>query len=633
MPTPVPQASGWPSSGANLGTGIVTESSPTLADLDGNGTAEAIFVGTSDGYLVRVNGSNGSIAWKKRLADYGLNQSGCATGIIRSSPAIGTLRQPGGSAVKAVVVGVGDYPFTSSTGGVLALRASDGALLWFHAASTYGGWTHCSNGVVASPTVTDVDKDGRDEVMFGSFDHWFYILRDDGTNYPNWPQIFMDTHWSSPAVGDIDGDGQNEIIVASDEGKVPAGCPYPLEWPQDYCGGTVYAMRPDGTWLSGFPYFTWQAIQSQPALADLNADGHLDIIFGSGTYYAADQSFYRDTFKVFAIDYRGQNLTGWPVDIDGVANSEPAIGDLNGDGSLDVVMGTSNYYCNQTTCGGLRLGHNIGYVYALRNNGQTLWPPRQMRTSYDNQYGPIQSPMIADYDNDGQMEIIYSVQWEVQIINGATGNYEVGGWNTLSPNNKVMYGNWTIQSAPAIGDVNGDGKQDIVAAGARSGGAIGGVYAWTPSNATGSPSHPWPMFRRNASHTGRLTMPARPAMAGGPPSTLMQLHQPGGGPYTYVFTVLNSGGTDMSFSVTDTHSAVTAKPTSATTIGAGQSKTMTVTINLSGYNTPGTYNLGTITMLATDNGGAHASGSPRVINVSALVANTIYDLYLPLQRK
>src|SRR5204862_216195 len=141
--------------------------------------------------------------------------------------------------------------------------------------------------------------------------------------------------------------------------------------------GRVYAWSARGRLLHGFPYRIKlakpghddrgsrqdSAVYASPALADLNGDGKLDIVFG-----AADQ-------RIYAIDGRGRDLPGWPVlardTPDGDAAkilSSPAIGDLDGDKRPDVVEGTAEVYGStpQTT----------GRVYALDRLGRRLpgWP-------------------------------------------------------------------------------------------------------------------------------------------------------------------------------------------------------------------------------------------------------------------
>ena len=613
----------------NLGAAAVTFSSPTLHDLSGDGRLD-IIVGTGDGHLVVVNGSTGAILWNRNVLNFGFQTSGCnATVQINSSPAVGMLRPAGGgSPVLGVVVSVGDWLSTNNNGGVIALN-KDGTHLWTKLTNDNNG-NGCTDGVYASPTVTDVDKDGRDEVLFGAFDTLFYILRDDGSDYPNWPQDFLDTHWSSPAVGDVNRDGQNEIIVASDEGRTSPQCPYALEWPYNYCGGSVYAMRLDGTSLSGFPYYTWQIIQSAPALADLDRDGYLDITFGTGTYYPADDTNSGfDTFKVFAINYQGQDLAGWPVNLQGATWSAPAIGDIDSDEWLEVVIGTVDVYCYSSVCGGQRTGTQPNRLYALNHDGSIRWERHPSHSNPSFLAWPQRAPIIADYDNNGDLDVLYNVAWEVQIRDGATGNLEIGGGSPPPTNYQVMRSENILLNAPAIGDIDGDGRLEVVAAGRLSNGTTGAMYAWKPASTAGNPAQPWPMFRRNSAHTGRF---APPFMQGGP-TAIVQLHPLGSTrAYTYTYNIQNLGDEAMTFSTSDTSSRIGVQPVS-TSIGVGQSKTMTVM--LSGFQSLGlgTQTVGTITMQATYAGGTHAINSPRVVTVTAIVANTIYDVFLPITMK
>src|SRR5207247_3688512 len=79
------------------------------------------------------------------------------------------------------------------------------------------------------------------------------------------------------------------------------------------------------------------AFCSSAGLGDLDRDGRLDIVGA-----AMDQ-------RAYAWNMGGQLLPGWPVFLsDGGNGAEsintPAIGDINGDGFLDVVVATNEIY-------------------------------------------------------------------------------------------------------------------------------------------------------------------------------------------------------------------------------------------------------------------------------------------------
>ena len=69
-------------------------------------------------------------------------------------------------------------------------------------------------------------------------------------------------------------------------------------------------------------------VYSSPALGDLDGDGHLEVVVGS------------DDGKVYAWHHDGTPVAGWPQTTGDVVDSSPALGDLDGDGHLEVVVGS-----------------------------------------------------------------------------------------------------------------------------------------------------------------------------------------------------------------------------------------------------------------------------------------------------
>ncbi len=116
----------------------------------------------------------------------------------------------------------------------------------------------------------------------------------------------------TPAIGDIDGDGLLEIVTG-----VKAGL-----------SANVVAFEHDGTkkWTSPDPWSTSELFISSIALADLDNDGDVEIMAGTGVY-----------------DHTGKRLWVAPTGLSGKGNATAA-SDLDGDGDLEVVLGHAAYH-------------------------------------------------------------------------------------------------------------------------------------------------------------------------------------------------------------------------------------------------------------------------------------------------
>ena len=115
-------------------------------------------------------------------------------------------------------------------------------------------------------------------------------------------------------------------------------------------------------------FHTDYAVESSPAIADIDGDGKLEIIVGS------------DDGKVYAINNDGTLL--WSFTTGDRVRSSPAIADIDGDGKLEIIVGSDD-----------------GKVYAINNDGTKLW-------SFTIGRWVSSSPSIADIDGDGKLEIV-----------------------------------------------------------------------------------------------------------------------------------------------------------------------------------------------------------------------------------
>lgn len=251
-----------------------------------------------------------------------------------------------------------------------------------------GSWPVILNtDVRSSAALADLDRDGLDEVVIGTYGppKTLRILDQDGTEIGS-----IETNYSiisSPLIADLDGDRELEIIVGTSDGTVEVfrkdGVPYSGAWPV-----TLPPRQPS---LQGY-----NDVDSSPAAGDLDGDGDLEIIASS------------DDGILYVYNLEGQPLPGFPfiaplatfpvnpLERNGSMNfSSPLVVDADGDGSLDVIVAFSN-----------------GRVYGLASDGSLLegfpvtLPPGR---APGERVGPgddiLSTPAVGDIDGDGLLEL------------------------------------------------------------------------------------------------------------------------------------------------------------------------------------------------------------------------------------
>lgn len=301
---------GWP-----IAVGGNVRSTAALADLDPTYPGIEIIVGVQDGTVQAWHVDGSAVAgWPVHAGNF----------IERCSPAVGDA--DGDGDLEVFVGSWYDYGATS-TGGVYAFD---------HHGVALPGWpkltaTHTS--VIASPALADLDHDGVLEIIVGTYETAgkMYVWRLDGTDQLGWPYTIprapasTSLVSSSPAVGDIDGDGELEIVDGS-------------------CGqcGTVYAWRRDGTVMPGWPFITNAVVDgSSPVLGDVNGDGSMDIVIGSGSGFTPNGCTAGAISKAYILQANGTAIPGWPVDLGTAAPPNPAIADVDLDGAVEVIISYS----------------------------------------------------------------------------------------------------------------------------------------------------------------------------------------------------------------------------------------------------------------------------------------------------
>ncbi len=307
--------------------------------------------------------------------------------------------------------------------------------------SLRSGWPQLDNdsgyawGVYnANASMGDIDADNQAEIIVPSDVHYICAYEADGSQISanaiysgkGWGKVGI---WEDPepelrgwgacdgvrsesyrtnfadgasVIADVNGDGANEVIATGNVYDCDAGYP-----PSRYTG--VYIFNADRSrfqagaydWTTGpvdtgapliEDYNEIETVEPNPAPADLDGDGNLEILF----------SAYDGRLHAFWLDKTEHG--NWPYEVTDASegfvrfSSEPLVADLDLDGKGEVIFTT------WTEKG----SNHTGRLHILNANGLDVVTPVDLPAAFGSSTwnGALPAPTLANIDNDADLEIV-----------------------------------------------------------------------------------------------------------------------------------------------------------------------------------------------------------------------------------
>lgn len=276
----------------------------------------------------------------------------------------------------------------------------------------------------------DVDGDGDLDLVFGALTSRSVLYLNNGTPNPFegvgaiaiTPVKKISHHTMAVALGDVDGDGDLDMVE----------------------GNRNY---PNRLYLNNGTSNPWSGIEGMDitsdahdtfaiAMSDVDGDGDLDIVAGNCN---ETNRLYLNNGTPNPFD----GVSGIDITSDAHHTVAIAVGDIDGDGDIDLVAGNRNRQANR---------------FYLNNGTSNPWNGIR-GLDFGSQMNKTYSIVLADMNQDGYLDLV-----EGNLRQANRFYLNNGTDRPWSDNDGIrLYDDRYFTQSIAVGDVDGDGQLDVVA--------------------------------------------------------------------------------------------------------------------------------------------------------------------------
>jgi parallel beta-helix repeat protein len=308
-------------------------------------------------------------------------------------------------------------------------------------------WRRVGNTTVTCVASGDADGDGAPEIVTGGYYYdgsrnvaLLHVWNAATWSVKRWVSWFWggNTVVTSIAIGDVDGDGNTEIVTGGHYYDGLRNVAQVHVW-----DGATLVVKKVQTW-----YWGGNTTVNCLAVDDVDGDGQKEIVTGGHYFDGTRTVALLHIWNGATLEVKKVQSWMWGGD---TTMTCLAIGDLYGDGQKEIVTG-GYYYDGVRRIAQLHIWNGI----TLAVGGVQTW--------YWGGSTEVSSVCIGDVEGDGASEIVTGGYYYDGVRNVALLHI----WSaSLSVEHAVpwFWGGDTKALSVAVGDVDGDGKTEVVTGG------------------------------------------------------------------------------------------------------------------------------------------------------------------------